>query len=286
MAGAASILTHSLFSANLKSLFFYYCSAAVFGLALPYFNLKLFRRSQRRQPLRGAKLSFFAILIFNTSAVFFAALRIFFDYPRRIGLPSAFAFNTANISLEGRHTALADNVYLWTLYQILWAVFMFLVLDFSFYWGHRLLHSRTLYASIHSTHHEFTEPSAFAGYATSLREAVFLTVTFIIIPNLILPYNIYVEIFTSALQIIWVTFIHSGLDSSAWTRRPFLRYINSPSHHLFHHRKGEGNYALYFTFWDKLMGTENIDFANFGPGNLGSEPPYKPVANTRESTGR
>lgn len=48
-----------------------------------------------------------------------------------------------------------------------------LALQFTseFYWAHRALHSRWLYALIHKKHHEFTVPSALAAESATSAEA-------------------------------------------------------------------------------------------------------------------
>ena len=33
------------------------------------------------------------------------------------------------------------------------------------------------------------------------------------------------------------------------------RWLNGPVEHEAHHNGSEGNFALYFSFWDRLMGT-------------------------------
>ena len=43
-----------------------------------------------------------------------------------------------------------------------------------------------------------------------------------------------------------------GLADSRW-----FGWINSTTHHDLHHATFNYNYGLYFTWWDKLMGTEH-----------------------------
>ena len=45
-----------------------------------------------------------------------------------------------------------------------------------------------------------------------------------------------------------------------WVRLPFLKYKTASTHHNMHHEQFNGNYGLYFTFWDKLMHTEIKDY--------------------------
>ena len=42
------------------------------------------------------------------------------------------------------------------------------------------------------------------------------------------------------------------------------------THHELHHEKGGGNFGLYFTWWDRLMGTEHVEYhARFGQVTAG-----------------
>ena len=43
--------------------------------------------------------------------------------------------------------------------------------DTWFYWTHRLLHTRPLYARVHALHHRSTVPTAFTGYSFHVAEA-------------------------------------------------------------------------------------------------------------------
>ena len=39
-----------------------------------------------------------------------------------------------------------------------------------------------------------------------------------------------------------------------------IGWITATTHHNLHHSRIEGNYAFYFTWWDRLMGTEITDY--------------------------
>lgn len=41
-----------------------------------------------------------------------------------------------------------------------------------------------------------------------------------------------------------------------WVRVPPLSWTSSLTFHNLHHQKYKGNYALFFRFWDRLLGTE------------------------------
>ena len=45
-----------------------------------------------------------------------------------------------------------------------------------------------------------------------------------------------------------------------FSRHWFGRWINTSVSHNQHHQYFKGNYGLYFTFWDRLMGTIRTDY--------------------------
>jgi lathosterol oxidase len=61
-------------------------------------------------------------------------------------------------------------------------------------------------------------------------------------------------------QIIRNAMGHAGFEFFPrwWLSTPLTRWINTTVHHDLHHNGGfNTNYGLYFTWWDKWMGTEH-----------------------------
>ena len=61
-------------------------------------------------------------------------------------------------------------------------------------------------------------------------------------------------------QIIRNAMGHSGFELHPrwWLSTPLTSWINTTTHHDLHHNGGfNTNYGLYFTWWDKWMGTEH-----------------------------
>jgi lathosterol oxidase len=61
---------------------------------------------------------------------------------------------------------------------------------------------------------------------------------------------------------IWAVLTHLGLD-----RLPALfphhwlgQWVIGPAHHSIHHHKYTVHFGLYFTFWDRLLGTQDADY--------------------------
>ncbi len=55
---------------------------------------------------------------------------------------------------------------------------------------------------------------------------------------------------------------HSGYElfPRNWVRHRWLGWITAVTHHDLHHQDARWNLGLYFTWWDKLMGTEHPDY--------------------------
>ena len=55
---------------------------------------------------------------------------------------------------------------------------------------------------------------------------------------------------------------HLGYEvyPKGWVKFPLLKFKTASIHHNMHHQLFNGNYALYFTWWDKWMGTEFKDY--------------------------
>jgi sterol desaturase/sphingolipid hydroxylase (fatty acid hydroxylase superfamily) len=62
-------------------------------------------------------------------------------------------------------------------------------------------------------------------------------------------------------QIFRNTLLHCGYElmPARADGRPMLDWLTTTTHHDMHHGKG-WNYGLYFTWWDRWMGTEHPDY--------------------------
>lgn len=131
-----------------------------------------------------------------------------------------------------------------------------LVHDTWFYWTHRLLHSvRTLRAS-HRIHHESTNPTPWTAYSFSSIEAILQSLIFPLL-FVLLPLHLLAFALFLIWMMTWNVVNHAGFEyTRPWMTRGALgRLWMTPTGHVMHHEQGDGNFGLYFTFWDRLMGT-------------------------------
>ncbi len=131
--------------------------------------------------------------------------------------------------------------------------------DAWFYWAHRIMHHQRLFKTFHRHHHRSITPTPFAAYSFALPEAVVMALFvpiwqfFVATPGLIL--------FTFLnFQIIRNVMGHAGVELMPrwWLSTPLTRWLNTTTHHDLHHAGSfTHNYGLYFTWWDRMMGTEH-----------------------------
>ena len=141
-----------------------------------------------------------------------------------------------------------------------YSIFSFILLlighDTYFYWVHRLLHQPKLFRKFHRTHHLSIAPSPWAAYSFHVGEA-FLMGLYTPFMILLIPLHPVILFVFMGLMIIRNALGHSGVEIFPhwWVDSP-LDIFTTNTHHELHHMKFNGNFALYFTWWDRLMGTE------------------------------
>ncbi len=132
-----------------------------------------------------------------------------------------------------------------------------------YYWIHRAMHIPKIYKVVHKVHHNSLSSTPWTAFSfhpwESLLEAIILPLILMLI-----PLNIYALLF----YLIFMTFssVINHLDIEvypAWFRNSrFGKLWIDATHHHFHHKEFNTNYGLYFTFWDKWMGTESRKMEN------------------------
>jgi Delta7-sterol 5-desaturase len=138
-------------------------------------------------------------------------------------------------------------------------VLMIFLHDTYFYWTHRLIHHKTLFKHFHGLHHKSHNPSPWAAFAFDPLEAV-VNGCFQLVLMLVIPSHLYAIAIFYLISMIVNVYGHLGYElypksiHTHWLGR----WINTSTAHNYHHHYGRGNYGFYFTFWDKMMGTERV----------------------------
>lgn len=133
--------------------------------------------------------------------------------------------------------------------------------DTYFYWTHRAMHSKFGMKYIHLVHHKSTNPSPWAAFSFHPYEAI-VEAGILLVVVFLFP----VHIFSILMFMIFMTFYnvygHLGweLYPRNFHRSIIGKWINTSVNHNQHHKKFDGNYGLYFLFWDRIMGTIREDY--------------------------
>eukprot|EP00897_Mesotaenium_endlicherianum_P001631 jgi/Mesen1/1496/ME000132S00437 len=133
----------------------------------------------------------------------------------------------------------------------------FIIEDFVFYWGHRLLHTKFLYKHIHSVHHEYATPFGLTSEYAHPLEILFLGFATILGPAITGPHLLTLWLWMS-IRVLETVEAHSGYDFP-WSPSNFLPLYGGAHFHDYHHRllyTKSGNYASTFVYMDWLFGTD------------------------------
>lgn len=142
------------------------------------------------------------------------------------------------------------------------SLFIALFLDDAFfYWSHRAMHHPHWYPIFHRVHHQSTDPSPFTSFAFHPTEAVVEKVVHFILP-FVLPMHFGVLLLWQLLSMLNNVVGHLGYElyPQGFTRSPWTSWLSTSTHHNQHHARFNGNFGLYFTWWDRWMGTQFADY--------------------------
>lgn len=130
--------------------------------------------------------------------------------------------------------------------------------DAYFYWMHRGLHHRSMFRRAHLEHHLSRTPTPWAAYSFApiegLFEAAFVPMVLFFVPihGLVLVAFVLHQIVRNVIGHMGHELAWPGFTRSRWTG-----WLTTTTHHDLHHSQGAYNFGLYFTWWDRMMGTEH-----------------------------
>lgn len=136
-----------------------------------------------------------------------------------------------------------------------------LLQDTYFYFTHRLFHHSSLFAWLHQGHHQSRYPTPWTSFAFDPLEAVVQSL-FLIGIVFIIPLHFITVIAILITMTVWAVLNHLGLDRLplSFPHHWLGKWFIGPAHHSIHHLKYTVHYGLYFTFWDKLLDTQDPNY--------------------------
>jgi sterol desaturase/sphingolipid hydroxylase (fatty acid hydroxylase superfamily) len=150
---------------------------------------------------------------------------------------------------------------------LLLSFFIYLVAQDSFYYfAHRAMHHPRLFAWMHAGHHRSRQPTPFASFAFDPAEAA-LTAWLLPAMTFVIPVHVGVVIALLTLMTVTAIMNHSGWEvlPQRFVRGRIGGQLISATHHSHHHTHFRTNYGLYFRFWDKAFGTDQMPAAGVKP---------------------
>ena len=177
-----------------------------------------------------------------------------------------FALGAAFIMLEYDLglTLLYSNLHQYGLWYLGVSFIAVLILqDAFFYFIHRMFHRPFLFRWLHCGHHRSGDPTPLTSFAFDPPEAIIQALFFVSIVFLI-PLHFVTLIAVLMTMTVWAVLNHLGFEifPSSFPRHWLGKWFIGPTHHSIHHRKYTVHYGLYFTFWDKLLGTHDPNYEN------------------------
>ena len=133
--------------------------------------------------------------------------------------------------------------------------------DAWIYWTHRWMHHPRRFRVFHRRHHKSHNPSPFTAYSFDFGEAL-LMVAFVALWPLVVPTPWPVIGLFMIHQIFRNTILHAGYELTPARRdgRPWLDWLTTTTHHDLHHAQAGYNFAPWFTWWDRWLGTEHPQY--------------------------
>ncbi len=133
--------------------------------------------------------------------------------------------------------------------------------DTWFYWWHRIFHHPRLFRMVHSTHHKSVDVNPFSTYSFHAIEGFVLGVG-------TLPLFFMVPLYLPTVMVLQLVGLAKNLEAHLgyellprwYIRIPPFCWFTTSTYHNQHHEKFNGNYSLFFRFWDRLCGTEFPDY--------------------------
>ncbi len=122
------------------------------------------------------------------------------------------------------------------------------------------MHSNEFFKKAHASHHKSVTTTPATAYNFHIVEALLNMIPYTIIA-IFVPWHPAAFIVYTTMGMAYNGYVHLGYDFAFKARQkiPIVNWFYTSTHHSIHHQIYQGNYAVYFTFWDRLMKTEIDD---------------------------
>ncbi len=123
------------------------------------------------------------------------------------------------------------------------------------------MHTKWGMKYVHLTHHKSINPSPWAAFAFHPLEAI-VEAGILLVIVFLFPVHPLAIILFMIFMTLYNVYGHLGweLYPKGFAKSAVGKWINTSVNHNQHHKHFEGNYGLYFLFWDRWMGTIREDY--------------------------
>ncbi|HBS05958.1 MAG TPA: sterol desaturase family protein [Leptospiraceae bacterium] len=136
-------------------------------------------------------------------------------------------------------------------------ILAFIVLDFLFYWSHRISHEINILWASHVVHHSSEEYNLSVALRQSALRNAITCVFYLPLAILGLPWVVFLTV--DALNRLYQFWVHTKFISDESIPSFFSFLFVTPSHHRVHHAVNDPyidkNYGGMFILWDRIFGT-------------------------------
>lgn len=156
-------------------------------------------------------------------------------------------------------TCLYANINQYPLWYLGFSYIVVILLqDTYFYFLHRFFHHPLLFHWWHEGHHRSRHPTPWTSFAFDLLESV-VHLVFLMIIVFVIPLHFITLVAVLSTMTAWAVVNHLELDGLpiGFPHHWCGGWFTGPAHHGIHHRQYAFHYGLYFTFWDRQLGTQS-----------------------------
>jgi sterol desaturase/sphingolipid hydroxylase (fatty acid hydroxylase superfamily) len=145
-----------------------------------------------------------------------------------------------------------------TWYHPIGIILILFLQDTYYYWLHRWMHRPKIFRIIHKWHHDSIQTNSLTSFSFHPFETLLQSILFPIL-LMCVPIHIYSLMLILIFMTITAIINHGAVEIYPKMKgfRWIQKWIIGASHHDVHHKKFLFNYGLYFTFWDRVMDTED-----------------------------
>jgi Delta7-sterol 5-desaturase len=172
-----------------------------------------------------------------------------------------FALGAASVisAYDLGQTRLYADIHQYPLWYLGFSYVVTIVLqDTYFYFLHRLFHHPWLFRWCHQGHHLSKHPTPWTSFAFDPLEA-FAQGLFLVGIVFLIPLHFITMIAVLSTMTAWGIINHLGLEQlpNSFPHHWCGKWFTGPAHHALHHHRYTLHYGLYFTFWDRQLGTQS-----------------------------